>query len=336
MHKLSFNTILATVLFVLFLGVLFLSAHGLSLRSVEDASKAQDTLRSVRVGIFPESPNAHYPLFVAKSQGFFADEGLAVDFVSVSPGASVPALLAGEIDYGPFPREVVAAALKDAPVKVIALYPEEPLFVAVSRPGIEIAEIRSIASDYPNSAPHYHALAFIERHDLEADVIGQDGRSLLVSDRVDAAVPDLAAGYELAEEGLEVLEVIPSDIVSGITTTDTRIADHPKEVTGVIRARERAYEFMRQEPEIAVDLMLEMLGETDSEKQRAIAENIHRTLMTRPQSPGSVASGMDLMIKMALTGTFETLDDINAHPVSEADRRAAFDLSLMPVHNSNE
>lgn len=73
---------------------------------------------------------------VAKSQGYFKDEGLDVEILQMNANVSVAALAAGNIDYNLILQSVVTANLRGLPLKVGGILIERPNHVVVAHPSI--------------------------------------------------------------------------------------------------------------------------------------------------------------------------------------------------------
>ena len=70
------------------------------------------------------------PFFIAIEKGYYADEGIELDSVTLPGGPGTTALVAGEIDYGTSAGSAASAALKAAPIKVV--------YTNADRPGYDI------------------------------------------------------------------------------------------------------------------------------------------------------------------------------------------------------
>ena len=287
----------------------------------------------VKIGVFPASPNAHYPVFVAQKKGFFAEEGLTGELVEINPGLSVAALLAHEIDYGQYLKEVVAAGLKDAPVKVVAVYPQEPALALVGQPGLELKDIHAIGVNFPQDANHFHALQVIHDEGLDAKITTSNSQALLASKQTDAIVLNLSAPFRLEAEGYKILKIIQSDIVSGFTARSETVAENPEQVAGVIRAREKAFAFIKENPEEAKELLYELLKLEKNEVNGKVVDGIYAALAERPEVPASPENAVNTLIKIAKAGEFETFEDIDRQVAAPEDIVKAFDLRAMPTYD---
>lgn len=68
------------------------------------------------------------PYFIAQQQGYFAAEGLHVDFTFTGGGIATPALIAGSIQGSASGAAAVSAILHDADLRVIAVFDDSPAY----------------------------------------------------------------------------------------------------------------------------------------------------------------------------------------------------------------
>jgi len=68
------------------------------------------------------------PYFVAQQQGYFAAEGLHVDFTFTGGGIATPALIAGSIQASASGSAALSAILHDADLRIIAVFDDSPAY----------------------------------------------------------------------------------------------------------------------------------------------------------------------------------------------------------------
>src|SRR4051794_23576078 len=97
-------------------------------------------IEKIKVGMAADSA-MYTPFFIAKEKGYYTDEGLEIEMITLPGGPGTTALIAGEIDYGTSAGSAAGAMLKGAPIKVI--------YTNADRPGYDIwstgPEITSLA-----------------------------------------------------------------------------------------------------------------------------------------------------------------------------------------------
>jgi NitT/TauT family transport system substrate-binding protein len=68
------------------------------------------------------------PYFIAQQQGYFAAEGLHVDFTFTGGGIATPALIAGSIQASASGSAALSAILHDADLRIVAVFDDSPAY----------------------------------------------------------------------------------------------------------------------------------------------------------------------------------------------------------------
>lgn len=134
----------------------------------------------IKAGVPPFLSNA--PIFIALAEGFFAEQGVEIELVSITSGArSVPMLVSGEVDVlaTPITTAVLNASAHDAQVKVVAdkghFEPNQCASVAyVTRPGFAAerklngpTDLKGLKINYSaGSYEHYRLETFLATANL--------------------------------------------------------------------------------------------------------------------------------------------------------------------------
>ncbi|HEY7067807.1 MAG TPA: ABC transporter substrate-binding protein [Chloroflexota bacterium] len=139
------------------------------------------------------------PYQLALARGYYAEHGLDVSLLEMPAATGVKAAIAGDFQFVTAAGAAVAAALNDAPIRVVFIAAPPPLFALYSQPSIgTVAELRGkrIGISSRGSAPEVIARIVLERAgvDPDADVTwvvvgaGAARTQALVAGAVDAAV----------------------------------------------------------------------------------------------------------------------------------------------------
>lgn len=94
-----------------------------------NASAAAKQLETLKVS-YPAFSASVAPLMIAIDKGYYAEEGLKVEFTQAGGGASTPSLIAGEVPYTTSSGSAISAIVNGAPLKVI--------YTTEDRPGYEL------------------------------------------------------------------------------------------------------------------------------------------------------------------------------------------------------
>ena len=68
------------------------------------------------------------PYLVAQQKGYFADEGLDVQFVTANGGVATPALLSGSVDASASSASALAAIMKGAALRIVLVQQDRPVY----------------------------------------------------------------------------------------------------------------------------------------------------------------------------------------------------------------
>src|SRR3989337_136603 len=112
----------------------FLSAI-LSIVAVEP-SFAIDNLRVA----YPSLNTSVFSLIIAQKEGYFKEEGLNVELLSIRGEIAIRTTLAGDVDFFTNAGSALAAAVRGGPVKLVTVFQDKPGWELIAQPNI-----RSIA-----------------------------------------------------------------------------------------------------------------------------------------------------------------------------------------------
>lgn len=247
------------------------------------AEPAKPTGKKIVIAI-PGESLTYVPGRIAEVKGFFKEEGLNVEVLSMSPSASMPALLSGEVDYVGLFGSTVKAAMQDRPVKVIFTVWDKMVQYLYVRPEIKtIADLKgkSIGIDSVGSTLHT-TLAYILKQrglDPEKDVtfvgLGDDPVSLksMESNVVQAGVFGAHFIKNLESKGMKRLVYFPDEVkvpFAGLGVTNQKIKDSGDEITKVIKAHLKAMDFIRKNKEETKQIMVSWLKVSPEEAEHLL------------------------------------------------------------------
>ncbi len=236
-------------------------------------------------------PQANLPfvgVYVAEAQGFFAEEGVAVEILhSGGGGQHLQLLTAGEVDVTTQDAAVLLKRRADPglPLVSIALIGQQgqQAYVALADSGLESpADWRGQRVGFKGTPPP-DLLALLDAFDLgEGDVelinVGFDPR-VLTEGLVDVyPVFNSNEPYLLRSWGYELVQWEAADYnitTLGLTyvATEAGIAEKPEALARFVRAALRGIAYAAEHPDEAVALVLEYTGpETDPDHMRFMLE----------------------------------------------------------------
>lgn len=214
-------------------------------------ASAQD-LAPVTIQIDGAAVPYYLPLFVADHYGYFAEEGLDVDFLYANAADILTNVAVGNVQFG-FPNgdAVIAARANDLPVKVIHTTYQNGIGAVLfkTESGIETAADlagKTVAVTSYGS-PNYIQLQVmmaqegLSINDVNVEIVGTGAIvEALSSDQVDAIVFSMLRYYNLQGDGIDVGMIRSDDYLPSkgnvLVTSDSFLEGNSAEVAGFVAA----------------------------------------------------------------------------------------------------
>jgi len=240
-------------------------------------------------------PSVQYaPFYVADARGYFAEEGLALEFDYAFETDGVKLVGAGELPFSLASGEqVLLARQQDLPVVyVLGWWQAYPVAIAaVASSGIdEPADLvgRTIGIPLLGGASYIGYAALMAANGLPPDaatlqVIGFTQVEALQAGQVEAAV--VYANNEpivLESQGVPVNVIRVADYVTlasnGIITNETTLRDHPDLIRRMVRATLRGLQDTLDDPEAAFEICKDYVeglsGEAEAVQRKVLEESL--------------------------------------------------------------
>ncbi len=216
-------------------------------------------LETIKVGI-PTRGLSALPMYVMDQRGLATEEGLAVEIVQLRGGASLPALLNGELDYNGGWGANSDGIAQGAPIKLLAFAVDRPMHWVVVRPEIaSLADLRGkrVAVGRVGGTDGVilsAALASVglQETDVEQIVGGDDPvrLKLLLAGQVDGTTLVPPGLVEAQHQGMRLV-VAGADLVPMPTfvlaATERKLAERPDQAVRLLRAFVRALRLIHAE-----------------------------------------------------------------------------------------
>jgi NitT/TauT family transport system substrate-binding protein len=228
---------------------------------VDGAEKLRFAISTVDVGYLSGG--------VAERQGFFKKEGLDVEVIRMSTGASIAALLNGDIDYSMAFGSVIRSAIRGLPVKVVACLLDKSSHSLLSQPEFKsVQQLRGRTLGVSSFGATADVIArLIIKHngvdpEKEMKVValgaGSARYAALKEKLVDVVVVSPPSDVEGKKAGFNIL-ARAQDLFTfpnvGLGATTKKIKEKPEEVKKVIRALILANRFIRGNRERTIQIL---------------------------------------------------------------------------------
>jgi ABC-type nitrate/sulfonate/bicarbonate transport system substrate-binding protein len=196
-------------------------------------------------------------LLIANKEGYFREEGINVEFLSIRGEIAIRTTLAGEVDFFTNAGSAMAAAARNVPVKILAVFQDRPGWDLIAQPNIKsIAQLRgsTIAIMSPEGS-----LAVVTREILKKNgmdpardanlvVMGGDDVRLpaMKAKAIQASLFNAAASVRAQKDGFVKLasaSEYSTTLQGGLATTEEKLRQHPVRMANFIRGSLKGLQF---------------------------------------------------------------------------------------------
>jgi NitT/TauT family transport system substrate-binding protein len=231
------------------------------------------SLPKVVIG-YPASSIASIQLFIAQEKGFFREEGLEVQLNQVRADAAMAAVLTGELFAYDSVGTSVRAFQKGAPVKILAVNLQSPLFWLVARPELKsFNELKGkvMGTTSFGGVQHLAGLRMLRRGGVNQEEVtvilaGDPATQLqsIVNGVIHIAVlspPTVILARDKFKLNVlaNALDEFPSFFQSGLAVTDKSLSSQNDLVKRILRARAKANRFFFETESGASEVIAKVL-----------------------------------------------------------------------------
>lgn len=271
---------------------------------------ADKELKTVSIQLDGSAVPYYSPLYLAQENGYFAEEGLNVEFYYAAAADIVKNVAAGNVEFG-FPNAdaVVAARAQGIPVQVVHTTYQEGLGAIIfgSESGIETpADLKGkkVAVTSLGSANYFQLKAAMEAEglsvdDVQVEIVGTGAiLTALTEGQVDAIVFSKLRTIELNNSGYPAGEIVCDQFLPSfgnvVVAGEELTKNDPETVDGFCRALNKAIEYIIDgHTEEAVDMSIEKYAPTFAEKRDVVVEILNDVfIQTLWQSDYTNANGI--------------------------------------------
>jgi NitT/TauT family transport system substrate-binding protein len=260
---------------VLLIGVVILMLASRSARSQEN----------VRVA-YPSVSASTIMLMIANKEGYFKEEGLNVELLSIRGEIAIRIALAGEIDFFTNAGSALAAVARNVPLKILAVVQDKPGWDLIALPNIKsIAQLRgqTVAIMSPEGSLAVVTREILRKNGLDpskdANLVVMGGDDVrfpaLKGKAIQATLFNAAASIRAQRDGFTKLASASeyvSAIQGGIAVTDERIKQQPAKIARFMRASLKGLSFFVSKKDATIKYMVDILKIKDREMVASIYE----------------------------------------------------------------
>ena len=269
------------------------------------AADSSPALENLRVA-YPSVNTSVFALVIAQKEGYFREEGLNVELLSIRGEIAIRTTLAGDVDFFTNAGSAMAAAVRGVPVKILTVFQDKPGWELIAQPNIRsIAQLRgaNIAIMSPEGSLAIVTREILKRNgidpakDVNLVVMGGDSVRFpaLKGKAIHATLFNAAMSIRAQKDGFTKLAAA-SDyaniIQGGLATSDDKIRQNPGRIFRFIRAGLKGTNFFLGKREPAIRYMMDTLRMTDQGLANAIYDAEAALLVREGFSKDSVLQAM--------------------------------------------
>jgi ABC-type nitrate/sulfonate/bicarbonate transport system substrate-binding protein len=208
------------------------------------------------------------PFIIARDRGYFREEGLEPELIFMKAAQTIPAMLAGGVDFGTATGTAVAAAVSAVDVRVVFALTDKPSFDLIVLP--TIANLQQLRGKKLGITAFGALAEILARQIFITNKISPEQVTFLplgTSDvlyialkagTIDATMLQIPQSFLAVDEGFRKLASgadVYRAVQGGLTTTKATINDRPDLVTKMIRATQRSLRLIRTDRRYAVEFI---------------------------------------------------------------------------------
>src|SRR4030095_15520870 len=236
-------------------------------REIAWAAEKAAKLATVRIGYVSRSI-LDMPYIIARDRGLFREEGLEPELIFIKAAQTIPAMLAGGIDFGTATGTAVAAAVSGVDVRIVFALTDKPSFDLIAAPSItSVQQLRGkkLGITAYGALAEILARQILIAHKVPADQVtflplGTSDVTYLAlkAGTIDATMLQIPQNFLAQDEGFRKLASgadVYRAVQGGLTTTKATISDRPELVTKMIRATQRSLRLIRNDKKYALEFI---------------------------------------------------------------------------------
>ena len=241
---------------------------------------------NVRIA-YPSLSSSVFYFMIAQKQGYYKEDGLTVEVLSIRGEIAIRTALAGEVDFFTNAGSALAAAVRGVPVKIVAVSQDQPSWDLITQPNIKsIAQLRgqTIAVMSPEGSLAVATREILKKNGMDpskdANLIvmgGDDVRFMALKGKaIQATLMNPATSFMAQKEGFHRLASAGEYvhfIQGGIATTDEKIRQDPARIAKFMRASLKGLQFYLSRREPSIGYMMDIMKMKDRDLAAAVYDH---------------------------------------------------------------
>lgn len=228
---------------------------------------------------YPSMNTSVFALVIAQKEGYFKEEGLNVELLSIRGEIAIRTTLAGEVDFFTNAGSALAAAVRGVPVRLVTVFQDKPSWDLIAQPEIKsIAQLRgkNVAVMSPEGSLAVVAREMLRKNGLDptkdVNLVTMGGDEVrfpaLQTKSIQATLFNTAMSIKAQKEGFSKLgnaSEYANLIEGGLATTHDKIKQSPEKILRFVRAALKGLNYYVTKREPAIKYMMDGLRMKDRE-----------------------------------------------------------------------
>jgi len=280
---------------------------------------------------YPSMNTSVFALVIAQKEGYFKEEGLNVELLSIRGEIAIRTTLAGEVDYFTNAGSALAAAVRGVPVRLVTVFQDKPGWDLISEPEIKsIAQLRgkTVGIMSPEGSLAVVAREILRKNGLDPSkdvnlvVMGGDEVRFpaLQTKSIQATLFNTAMSLKAQKEGYRKLGTASEYanlVEGGLSTSVDKIKQNPEKIFRFVRGALKGLNYYVTKRESAIKYMMDGLRMKDRDLVSSIYDIQSKLVLKEGFSDDKVLQSM--------------IDDMKKATKVQRDIKVAdvFDLSFV-------
>lgn len=242
---------------------------------------------------YPSMNTSVFSLLIAQKEGYFKEEGLNVELLSIRGEIAIRTTLAGEVDFFTNAGSALAAAVRGVPVKLVTVFQDKPGWDLIAQPDIKsVPQLRgkNIAIMSPEGSLAVVAREILRKNgldpakDVNLVVMGGDEVRFpaLQTKAIQATLFNTAMSIRAQKEGFSKLGTASEYanlIEGGLATSTEKIKQSPERIYRFVRGSLKGLNYFVAKRETALKYMMDALRMKDRDLATTIYDIQTRLLL---------------------------------------------------------
>src|SRR5262245_18574601 len=228
---------------------------------------------------YPSMNPSVFSLLIAQKEGYFKEEAINLELLSIRGEIAIRTTLAGEVDFFTNAGSALAAAVRGVRVRLVTVFQDKPTWDLIAQPEIKsIAQLRgkNVAVMSPEGSLAVVAREMLRKNGLDpgkdVNLVTMGGDEVrfpaLQTKSIQATLFNTAMSIKAQKEGYSKLgnaSEYTNLIEGGLATTQDKIKQSPDKISRFVRGALKGLNYYVTKREPAIKYMMDGLRMKDRE-----------------------------------------------------------------------